>query len=95
VILDTDNIDLEKIPALIANLLARLMAAPKQAAKTAQDDGGLWSAERLAKYLDVPTSWAYEQARLGKLPSVQLGRYIRFRLTEVEAALKRTRGEAD
>lgn len=45
---------------------------------------GLLDAPELAKRFGVPESWVREQARLGKLPFIRLGHYVRFRLEEIE-----------
>jgi excisionase family DNA binding protein len=50
-------------------------------------EGELLSAEQIAARFNVKASWVHEWARLGKLPYVQLGRYRRFKLADVEAAL--------
>jgi excisionase family DNA binding protein len=47
----------------------------------------LLTAEELAKHLKVPKTWVYEQARQKKLPTVQVGRYVRFDLKAVLAYL--------
>ena len=39
----------------------------------------LLSAAEVAEMLGVPTSWVYEQSRQGRIPTVALGRYRRFR----------------
>lgn len=43
----------------------------------------LLTAKQLAEHLSVPESWVREQARIGALPSVKLGHYVRFRLDDV------------
>jgi excisionase family DNA binding protein len=73
-------------------LLEALRTADKQAtlvsgAEKARPEGELLSAEQIASRFNVKASWVYEWARLGKLPYVQLGRYRRFKLADVEAAL--------
>ncbi len=35
--------------------------------------------------LGVPKTWVYEQARAGRIPTVELGRYRRFRAEAIEA----------
>lgn len=47
--------------------------------------------------LGVPKSWVYEQAREGRIPTVPLGRYRRFRgeaierwVAELEAGQRRS-----
>jgi hypothetical protein len=47
----------------------------------------LLDAPMLARALNVAESWVRTEERLGHIPSVRLGRYVRFRLSEVQAAL--------
>ena len=47
----------------------------------------LFAARELAEFFGVPESWVREQARLGNLPSIKLGHYVRFRIEEVERFL--------
>jgi hypothetical protein len=44
----------------------------------------------LAGELDLAESWLRSQARTGKLPHIRAGKHIRFRRSEVLAALGRT-----
>jgi excisionase family DNA binding protein len=44
----------------------------------------LLTAEQLAERWQVPRSHVYRLAREGKLPTVQLGRYRRWRLAAIE-----------
>lgn len=46
-------------------------------------------AARLAELTGVPQSWLEEQARRGRLPSLQLGKYRRFQVAESLAALRK------
>jgi excisionase family DNA binding protein len=39
----------------------------------------------VARLLGVPPSWVYEQSRLGRIPTVTLGRYRRYRREAIEA----------
>lgn len=39
----------------------------------------LLSAGQMAQMLGVPKSWVYEQSRKGRIPTVTLGRYRRYR----------------
>ena len=47
--------------------------------------GSLLTASEVAKLLGVPVSWVYEQSRKGRIPTVTLGRYRRYRLDSIEA----------
>jgi predicted DNA-binding transcriptional regulator AlpA len=39
----------------------------------------LLTAAEVGALLGVPTTWVYEQSRLGRIPTVSLGRYKRYR----------------
>lgn len=45
----------------------------------------LWTAGEVAERLGVPTSWVYEQSRCGRIPTVTLGRYRRYRPEAIDA----------
>ncbi|HEX4716922.1 MAG TPA: helix-turn-helix domain-containing protein [Thermoleophilaceae bacterium] len=45
----------------------------------------LLTAGEVATLLGVPTSWVYEQSRRGRIPTVTLGRYRRYRRDAIEA----------
>jgi excisionase family DNA binding protein len=64
--------------------------------------GRLLTAEEVAEILGVTPAWVYEQSRAGRIPTVTLGRYRRYRreaitawLEQLErgATLPRTEGE--
>ncbi|MHB8656771.1 MAG: helix-turn-helix domain-containing protein [Solirubrobacteraceae bacterium] len=48
------------------------------------DHGTLLTADELAEILGVPTGWIYRQSRAGRIPTVKLGRYYRYRLEAIE-----------
>ena len=45
----------------------------------------LLDAKQVAEMLGVPASWVYAQSRRGVLPTVELGRYKRYRRSAIEA----------
>ena len=49
------------------------------------ENGRLLTADQVAELLGVPKSCVYAEARAGRLPCVQLGRYRRFRREAVDA----------
>jgi excisionase family DNA binding protein len=63
-------------------------------AKAREDGGGflrprpgggpLLTAEQVGELLGVPKSWVYEQSRKGRIPTVTLGRYRRYRAEAIE-----------
>ena len=60
---------------------------------TNQQDVGTSSSERfvrvrdIARHLDISEPTAYEWAQPGVIPSIKLGRSLRFRLSDIERAL--------
>jgi excisionase family DNA binding protein len=53
---------------------------------TPSPDSILLDADELAQLLRVPRSWVYSHLR--ELPVIRLGRYVRFRRSEVERFLE-------
>jgi excisionase family DNA binding protein len=50
------------------------------------------NAGEVAELLGVPRSWVYEQSRRGRIPTVSLGRYRRYRREAIEAWIKEIEG---
>jgi excisionase family DNA binding protein len=63
---------------------AQLAGAPMAAA--AAEEPAL-DAEQLAAVLSIPVTWLEQAAREGRIPSIQAGRWRRFKRSAVEAAL--------
>lgn len=53
------------------------MARPETGAMTS--GAALLTAREVAELLGVPSSWVYRESRLGRIPTVTLGRYRRYR----------------
>ncbi len=88
-----------ELPALIAMLASatahaqlRLSTPPPPLRSEAGPE--LHDASEIARRLGVPEHFVYESARRGRLPSVRVGRYVRFRLEEVRAAIAAMNGPA-
>jgi excisionase family DNA binding protein len=47
----------------------------------------LWTVDDVAKRLAVPRTWIYKAAARGELPSIKLGKYLRFEPEQIEAWL--------
>ena len=52
---------------------------------------GLIGIEEAASFLAVKVSWLYEQVRLQRVPSYRVGKFRRFRVSELEAWLRERR----
>ena len=61
-------------------------------------NSSLLTADQVAALLGVTRSWVYQQSRLGRIPTVTLGRYRRYRREAIEAWVRQlecpTRGLA-
>ena len=54
----------------------------------------LLTVHEVAELLRVPVSWVYERTRrrgMERLPHIKIGKYLRFRLREVESYLENLR----
>jgi excisionase family DNA binding protein len=54
----------------------------------------LLTVHEVAEFLRVPASWVYERTRRhgrDRLPHVKIGKYLRFRLSDLEAYLETLR----
>jgi excisionase family DNA binding protein len=61
-------------------------AADQAAAVVASGSNGrLLTAEDVAELLGVSVAWVYEQSRAGRIPTVTLGRYRRYRPGAISA----------
>jgi len=56
--------------------------------------GPLLTAAEVGELLGVPATWVYDQARRGRIPTVTLGRYRRFRRQAIEAWIVELEGGA-
>lgn len=93
-------IPLDQVPSAIALLAARLLTE-KRAARHQHYDGSidqesktLLTARGLAEHLNLPESWIRNEERLGRIPSVRAGKYVRFRRCNVEEALTERTGQS-
>jgi len=53
----------------------------------------LLTAAEVAELLGVPTSWVYQQSRAGRIPTVTLGRYRRYRGEAIQEWLRELEAE--
>ena len=86
-----NRISLDQIPGLLLVLASRWLVeatanANEQDSRTSSPSS-LVTAGELAKHLNLPESWIRTEERLGRIPSIRLGKYVRFRLSDVERSL--------
>lgn len=46
----------------------------------------------MARVIGVPVSWLYERTRLGTIPCIRIGKYVRFDPAEVLAFFRKQKG---
>ena len=95
------RIPVDQIPGVLAFLAARLLAegyagsSSEHIGASTREAENLLKAGELAERLNFPESWIGNEERLGRIPSVRGGRYVRFRFRDVEQALaERSRQKA-
>jgi excisionase family DNA binding protein len=84
------TIPVEEIPAALTQLAAlqTALAARLAAAHRSERETELLDAREIADVLGVPESHIRTMQRAGKLPHTKIGKYIRFDLAAVQAALR-------
>jgi excisionase family DNA binding protein len=55
--------------------------------------GSLLNADEVARMLGVPKSWVYAQSRRGRIPTVTLGHYRRYRVEAIERWVQQLEAE--
>jgi excisionase family DNA binding protein len=88
---DLGSLSRDEAVSLLLRLAAaqtRLAAAMAGNVPESQAPAELLTASELAAVLHLNESWIRNQQREGKLPHVKCGRYVRFRLCDVAAALE-------
>ena len=73
-------------------VIAREVATILHEMRAEHGNATLVDVEALAKHLNVPASWVYEQTRNkgnGSIPRLKVGKYVRFNIHDVLEWLKR------
>lgn len=72
----------------IPSYVERLRAAAKESGLKRGRDDEVLTADDVASWLQVPKSRVYQAARDKEIPSIPLGKYVRFRRGDVEAFIR-------
>jgi excisionase family DNA binding protein len=85
------RLPVDQIPSVVVFLFARLASEGSRNSErngaSAREAEKLLTAHELAECLGVPESWVRTEERAGRIPGVRLGKYVRFKLSDVERAL--------
>ncbi|MEW6686316.1 MAG: helix-turn-helix domain-containing protein [Candidatus Edwardsbacteria bacterium] len=84
--------DIEAIAQRVVELLRPILSGNSN-----QEDDTLFDVEGLSKYLKVNKQWVYDKVHQGAIPYYKVGKYPRFRKSEIngwfkQEARKGTRG---
>ena len=88
--LDIASLPRDKMVALVVAMLTRLLAEPDEQPAVEPASTVLLDAKQIADKLGVPESWVRTEARAGRIPFIAIGKYVRFDMAAVRAALKET-----
>ena len=87
------RIPADQIPAVLTFLAARLLTEGcadrngERIGTSAAESEKLITAGELAERLSLPESWIRSEERAGRIPGIRAGKYVRFKLNDVERAL--------
>ncbi|MGD0289929.1 MAG: hypothetical protein ABSC63_09790 [Candidatus Binataceae bacterium] len=87
------RVPVDQIPRVLAFLCARLLAEGHTDRSGERNGAGATEAEKfltaggLAERLNLPESWVRSEERAGRIPGIRPGKYVRFKLSDVERAL--------
>ena len=77
------------------NIVTKNESLPTQPApRVSPEAEALLTVHEVAELLRVPVSWVYERTRrrgMERLPHLKIGKYLRFRFTEVQTYLETLR----
>ncbi len=91
------RVPVDQISSVLALLAARLVSEgrlPRDMQREGANGPGsesLLTAGQLGQRLNVPESWVRTEQRAGRIPCKRLGKYVRFKLGDVERALAERR----
>jgi excisionase family DNA binding protein len=88
-------LDHEQLSPLLIAIAAKLAEQPKKTADIVSGVSTLVDADTLAAALQLKKSQLMTLARQKKIPSIKVGKYVRFDVAEVAAALKATPANVD
>ena len=74
---------INKIAVKVVKAIKPLFSANKP-----EDDSSLLTVESLAAYLNVKKQWVYERITLNEIPFFKIGKFPRFKKTEIDGWLE-------
>ncbi len=90
--LKIDDADVAKITTEIAEAVVKALI-PLLAQRQASPEEDFFDVPSLAAFLKVDASWIYQQVHNRKIPFYKVGKYTRFKRSEIEAWLTQQKCE--
>lgn len=81
------NLEKEDIQAIVLAVLEAIRPLLSANGKHHAEET-IFTPETLAEYLGVPLSWVYKQTFLKTIPYLKIGKYIRFKRTDIDKWIK-------
>ena len=78
--INLEHKDLELIASMVVNKLKPLLKVPEPET--------MYSVKELSEYLGVKNSWVYSRVEKYKIPHIKVGKYPRFKKSEIDKWLK-------
>jgi len=72
------NIDTDELVSKVINAIKPMLT------KQNKQDDGLYTVEGLAEYLKVSKQWIYERIHLNEIPFSKIGKFPRFRKSDID-----------
>lgn len=73
-----EDTEIERIALKVVELLKPLLGNKEKA------EDKIYTPESLAIYLKINTSWIYKKVSLRKIPFFKMGKYLRFRKSDID-----------
>ena len=90
--IEFDTQDIEKISNRVAEIVFEKV---KSIFSKERKNDSILTVKELAQYLKVDTSWVYTQISLVNIPHVKMGKYPRFKKSEIEKWISKEDGKPD
>ncbi len=77
------ELEQQDIQEIVTAVLEKIKPLLKNNSKARREDT-IFTVKELAKYLKVDTSWVYKRVHLKDIPYFKLGKYPRFKKSEID-----------
>lgn len=79
------------IPPEVITAIAKKVAdtmKPNIATRKAENQDAILTPKQLANHLQTSRQWVYERVSLGEIPHIKVGKYLRFKKSDIDNWIK-------